>query len=33
MLVSFINDQGRVEYRDVGVIDLEQKDRGGTRWE
>jgi len=32
-LVSFINDQGRVQYRDVRVIDLEKKDRGGTRWE
>jgi putative membrane protein len=32
-LVSFVNDQGRVEYRDVGVIDLEKKDRGGHRWE
>jgi putative membrane protein len=32
-LVSFVNDQGRVEYRDVGVIDLEKKDRGGRRWE
>jgi putative membrane protein len=32
-LVSFVNDQGRVEYRDVGVIDLEKKDGGGHRWE
>ncbi len=32
-LVSFINDQGKVEYRSVGVIDLEKKDRGGTHWE
>jgi putative membrane protein len=33
VLVSFINEQGRVQYRDVRVIDLEKKDRGGTRWE
>jgi len=32
-LVSFINDQGRVEYRSVRVIDLEKKDRRGNRWE
>ena len=33
VLVSFINEQGRVQYRDVRVIDLEKKDRGGTHWE
>jgi len=32
-LTSFINDQGRVEYRGVGVIDLKKKDGKGDRWE
>lgn len=32
LLTSFINDQGRVEYRaDLGAIDLERKN--GDRWE
>ena len=31
ILASFINSQGRVEYRSVSVIDLEKRD--GDRWE